>query len=50
MQIAAIDRRSDIAGIPMVIPHAAVATGLVLLAALAVLRLFRPARAEGEGA
>lgn len=40
-QMMAIDRRSDAAGIPMALPHAAVLAGFVLIALIALARLRR---------
>jgi TRAP-type C4-dicarboxylate transport system permease small subunit len=37
----AVDRRSDAAGIPMALPHAAVTAGFVLIALVALRRLRR---------
>jgi TRAP-type C4-dicarboxylate transport system permease small subunit len=37
----AVDRRSDAAGIPMALPHAAVAAGFALVALIALRRLRR---------
>jgi len=40
-QIMAVDRRSDAAGMPMAVPHAAVTVGFLLIALIALRRLRR---------
>jgi TRAP-type C4-dicarboxylate transport system permease small subunit len=43
-QIVSIDRRSDVAGIPMGVPHAAVAVGLLLIAVIGLAALVQVLR------
>ena len=40
-QMMAVDRRSDAAGMPMAVPHAAVTVGFLLIALIALRRLRR---------
>jgi|APFre7841882724_1041349.scaffolds.fasta_scaffold22559_3 TRAP-type C4-dicarboxylate transport system permease small subunit len=49
-QMAAMDRRSDAAGMPMAVPHAAVAIGFGLILLIALWRLARFRAAAREGA
>jgi len=47
-EMFALDRRSDNAGIPMWLPHGAVALGFALIALITLWRLARRARGSGE--
>lgn len=46
--MVSVDRRSEAANIPMVIPHSAVVLGFTLMALLALVKLARLARGEKE--
>ncbi|HWI35681.1 MAG TPA: TRAP transporter small permease [Burkholderiales bacterium] len=47
--MVSVDRRSEAANIPMVIPHSAVVLGFALMALLALVKLARLARGAEEG-